>query len=158
MHHRRKGGQGGSSEATLYPDRVQARWCGGHAGMLQPDLVRRRRRNLVIVRATGIALLRRCLVARSWGEPQLPCAPDGGGAIARTELGIDIADVGADRVDRNVELARDLGSRQICRQIPQYAQLAWAQVLRWRQELSLGARRRCASQHVGDVGEESAVS
>src|SRR5947209_6166173 len=66
-----------------------------------------------------------------------------------------------DRVDRDVELARDLGSGQICRQIPQHAQLAWAQLLRWRHALSLGARcarRGGASQHVGDVGEESAVS
>src|SRR5690348_9979240 len=100
--------------------------------MLEPDLVRRRRRNPVIVRATGI-VLRRCLVACGREEPQLPCAPDGGGAIARTELGVDIADVGVDRVDRNVELARDLGSRQVCRQIPQYAQLAWAQLLSRRQ-------------------------
>src|SRR5207245_7900449 len=43
-------------------------------------------------------------------------------------------------------------------QIPQYAHAAWAQLVRWRQELSRGARRRCTSQRVGDVGEEGAVS
>jgi hypothetical protein len=56
-HHRGKGGEGGSSEPALYPDRVQARRCG-HAVMLQPDLVTRRRQNLVIVRMPVRALLR----------------------------------------------------------------------------------------------------
>ena len=50
-HHRGKGGQGGSPEATPYPDRVQARRCG-HISIVQPDLVIRRRRNLVIVHRT----------------------------------------------------------------------------------------------------------
>ena len=49
-HHRGKGRQGGRSEPALYPDRVQARRCG-HAIIVQPDLVSRRRRNLVIVRS-----------------------------------------------------------------------------------------------------------
>ena len=48
--HRGKRGQGGGSEPPLYPDRVQARRCG-HLIILQPDLVSRRRRNLVIARA-----------------------------------------------------------------------------------------------------------
>ena len=48
-------------------------------------------------------------------QPQLPCARDGRGAIARAELGIDAADVGVDRVDGDVELARDLRPRQVCR-------------------------------------------
>jgi hypothetical protein len=61
-HHRGKGGQGGGSKPTPYPDRVQARKCG-HASILHPDLVSWRRRNLVIVRATELALVRRCLVA-----------------------------------------------------------------------------------------------
>jgi hypothetical protein len=56
-HHRGKGREGGSSEPALYPDRVQARRCG-HAVMLQPDLVSRRRQNLVIVRMPVRALLR----------------------------------------------------------------------------------------------------
>jgi len=46
-HHGGKGGEGGCSESALYPDRVQA-WRCGHALSLQPDLVSRRRRNLVI--------------------------------------------------------------------------------------------------------------
>jgi len=54
-HHRRKGGQGGSSELTFYPDRVPARPCG-HVISLQLDLVSRRRQDLVIVRATWLAL------------------------------------------------------------------------------------------------------
>jgi hypothetical protein len=55
--HRGKGGEGGSSEPALDADRVQARRCG-HSVMLQPDLVSRRRRNLVIVRMPVLALLR----------------------------------------------------------------------------------------------------
>jgi hypothetical protein len=62
-HHRGEGGKGGRSEPALYPDRVQARHCG-HTVILRLDLVSRRRRNLVIVRATGLALLRRCSGAR----------------------------------------------------------------------------------------------
>jgi hypothetical protein len=58
-HHRGKGGQAGSSEPAPYPDRVQA-WRCGHAIILQPDLVSRLRRNLVIVRMPVLALSRRC--------------------------------------------------------------------------------------------------
>jgi hypothetical protein len=58
-HHRGKRRQGGRSEPAPYPDRVQARQSG-HAIILQPDLVSRRRRNLVIVRTPVLALLRRC--------------------------------------------------------------------------------------------------
>ena len=61
-HHRGKGGQGGSSEPTPYPDGVQV-GQRGHATIVQPDLVSRRRRNPVIVRATGLALFRRYLAA-----------------------------------------------------------------------------------------------
>ena len=45
----REGGQRGSSEPSPYPDRVQARRCS-HAKIVQPDLVSRPRRNLVIAR------------------------------------------------------------------------------------------------------------
>jgi len=55
-HHRGKGRQGSSSELTFYPDRVQARRCG-HVVILEPDLVSRRRQDLVIVPATCLALL-----------------------------------------------------------------------------------------------------
>jgi hypothetical protein len=57
-HHRGKGRQGGRSEPAPYTDRVQARQCG-HAAILPLDLVSRRRRNQVIVRAPVLALLRR---------------------------------------------------------------------------------------------------
>lgn len=56
-HHHGKSGQGGSPEPALYPDGVEARRCDGHGNMLQPDLVRGRRRNLVIVHAMVIAPL-----------------------------------------------------------------------------------------------------
>src|SRR4051812_30123535 len=45
--HRREGGEGGSPEPTLDPDRVQARRCG-HVSIVPPYLVTRRRRNPVI--------------------------------------------------------------------------------------------------------------
>jgi hypothetical protein len=48
-HHGGEGGQSSSSEPTPYPDRVPAGRCN-HAAIVQPELVRRRRRNLVIVR------------------------------------------------------------------------------------------------------------
>jgi hypothetical protein len=53
--HRGEGGQSGSSEPTPYPDRVQARRCG-HAVIVRPDLVSRRRRNLVIAHADARAI------------------------------------------------------------------------------------------------------
>jgi hypothetical protein len=112
--HRGKGGQSGSSELTSYPDGVQARRCG-HVISLQPDLVSLRRQDLVIVRPTWLALLWGCFVTPGRKEPQLACALNGARAIARAELGVDLADVRVDRVDGHVELSRDLGPRQICR-------------------------------------------
>lgn len=119
-HHRGKGRQGGCSEPAPYPDRVQA-WRCGHAIILQPDRVSRRHRNLVIVRTPVLALFRRCSGAPGCEEPQFPGALNGGRAIARTELGIDVADVRVDGVDGDVELSRDLGPRQVRRQISQDA-------------------------------------
>jgi hypothetical protein len=52
-HHRGKSRQSGSSEPAPYPDRVQARRCG-HAIIVQPDLVSRRRQNLVIVQERAV--------------------------------------------------------------------------------------------------------
>ena len=54
-HHRGEGGQSGSSEPALYPYPVQARRCS-HAIIVQPDLVSRRRRNLVIAHAGARAI------------------------------------------------------------------------------------------------------
>ena len=54
-HHRGEGGQSGSSESTPDPDRVQARRCG-HAVIVRPDPVSRRRRNLVISQAGARAI------------------------------------------------------------------------------------------------------
>src|SRR5918996_2267770 len=55
--HRRKRREGRSSEPALDPDRVQAPWRG-HASILRPDPVSRRRRDPVIVRAIATALAR----------------------------------------------------------------------------------------------------
>jgi hypothetical protein len=49
--HGGKGGKGGGSETTLDPERVQAR---RHAIILPPNLVSRRRRNLVIVETLAL--------------------------------------------------------------------------------------------------------
>ena len=57
--HRWEGGESGSSEPARYPDRVQARRCG-HAIIVQPALVSRQRRNLVIVRRPLLALSQGC--------------------------------------------------------------------------------------------------
>jgi hypothetical protein len=52
MRHRRESRQGGGSEPTLDPDRVQAR-PGGHALILPPDPVSGLRRNPVIAPCTS---------------------------------------------------------------------------------------------------------
>ena len=63
-----------------------------------------------------------------------------GRATARIELGVDVADVGVDRVDGDVERKRDLGSCEVRRQVAQDAKLAWAEFLRLRQGAAVGAR------------------
>jgi hypothetical protein len=47
-HHRGKGGQGGSSEPSLYPNRVPAR-RSGHLAIMYPDPVSRLRPDQMIV-------------------------------------------------------------------------------------------------------------
>ena len=69
----------------------------------------------------------------------MPCALNGGRPIAHTELGVDAPDVRVDRVDRDVELSRDLRPRQVCRQISQYAEFARAELLGLRQPRSFSA-------------------
>ena len=69
-HHGGEGGQSGSSESTPDPDRVQARRCG-HAVIVRPDPVSRRRRNLVIFTSWRTGYLRdggasRFDSSRSW--------------------------------------------------------------------------------------------
>src|SRR5690242_10726009 len=52
-------------------------------------------------------------------EPQLAGTSDRRGAICDTELGVDAADMRADRVRRDGQLAGDLGPGQVRRQISQ---------------------------------------
>ena len=99
--------------------------------MLQPDLVSRRRRNPVIVQERP--------VERSRSSRAL----NGGRAITRPELRVNVADVRIDRVDGDVELPRDVGPRQVRRQISQHAQLAGTELHELRSALSVRARRRC---------------
>ena len=63
------------------PDRVRARRCG-HAIILQPDLMSRRRRNPVIVRTPVLAPLRRCSGAPGRG-PSCSCSCSAGGGALR---------------------------------------------------------------------------
>ena len=53
-------------------------------------------------------------------------ARDGVGSPVRAELGVQVAHMGADGVDRDVQLAGDLRPREIGRQVAQHAQLALA--------------------------------
>lgn len=66
---------------------------------------------------------------------------------------MDAPNVGVDRIGGDVELARDLGPRQIRREISQHAEFARAERLGLREVLSIGARGRFASQKVADLGD-----
>src|SRR5580692_4365472 len=72
------------------------------------------------------------LTAGGCEEPQLAGTPDRRGAIYDTELGVDAADVRADRVRRDGQLAGDLRPGQVRRKIPQYPELARAELFRRR--------------------------
>jgi hypothetical membrane protein len=65
-------------------------------------------------------------------QPQFPGAPHGRGPVTDTELGVDAADMRADGVRRDGQLAGDLGPGQVGRQVPQHPQLARAELLRRR--------------------------
>ena len=65
--------------------------------------------------------------------------------------------MGVDRVDGYVELLRDLGPRQVCREISQHAEFARAEFLRLRQPVPIDAGERFASQQVNDVSEKGAM-
>src|ERR1700732_1916191 len=58
------------------------------------------------------------LAADGCEEPQLAGTSDRSGAICDTELGVDAADVRADRVRRYGHLAGDFRPRQVRRKIP----------------------------------------
>jgi hypothetical protein len=55
---------------------------------------------------------------------------DGSRPVTRTELGIEVADVSVDRVDRDVEILRDFCPRQVCKKKSQDAQFAGGELLR----------------------------
>ena len=138
-HHRGEGGQSSRSEPTPYPDRVQTR-RRGHTVIVLPDLVNRRRRNPVIGHADPW-LFRRCWRRPVCQEPQLAGALNGSRPVARTEFGIEVADVSVDRVDRDVQIMRDFCPRQVCRKKSQDAQLAGGELTRAGKRLAVGARR-----------------
>src|ERR1700716_2145383 len=65
--------------------------------------------------------------------------------------------MGVDRVDGHIERSRDLGPREVRRQESQHPQLAWAELLGWRETPAVENWRRCASQEVNDIGHQGAV-
>src|SRR5580700_4092676 len=68
------------------------------------------------------------LTADGCEKPQLAGTSDRRGAICDTELGVDAADLRADRVRRDGQLAGDLGPGQVRGKIPQYPELARAEL------------------------------
>ena len=68
------------------------------------------------------------LAADGCEEPQLAGTSDRRGAIRDTELGVDAADMRADRVRRDGQLAGDLGPGQVRGEVPQYPELAGAEL------------------------------
>jgi hypothetical protein len=92
-----------------------------------------------------------CAIGRQ--QLQFPCALHRRGPVTDLELGVDAADVRADGVRRDGQLARDLKPGQIRREIPQHPQLARAELFRVRWGGLLLGRRGRAAQDVEDVGE-----
>src|SRR5512132_1283903 len=68
----------------------------------------------------------------------------GRGAVTGLELGVDVADVGVDGVDRDRQFAGDLGSGEVGRQVAQHPELAWAELLGWRRRGLVVGWQGCA--------------
>src|SRR5271165_5073747 len=94
------------------------------------------------------------LTADGCEEPELAGTTDRRGAIGGTELGVDAADVRADRVRRDRQLAGDLRPGQVRRKIPQYPELARAELFRQRRCGLVFGRQGRAVHEVEDVGEQ----
>ena len=82
---------------------------------------------------------------------------DGLVAAVRTELGVQVAHVGLDRVRRDVQFGRDLRHGQIRGQVAQHAEFAVAQ--RLEQPLRPGGRRRghSSGEQAADLHEQRGV-
>src|SRR6516164_2811564 len=63
-----------------------------------------------------------------------------------------------DGIDRDGQFAGDLRPGKVRRQIPQYSELAWAELLRLRRCGLVSGRQRRAVYDVQDVGKERGVS
>jgi glyoxylase-like metal-dependent hydrolase (beta-lactamase superfamily II) len=74
-------------------------------------------------------------------QPQVPGAPHGRGPVTDLELGVDAADLRVDGIRRDGQLAGDLRPGQVGRQVPQYPELARAELLRRRQRGLFSGRR-----------------
>src|SRR5580658_273291 len=74
-------------------------------------------------------------------QPQLPGALHSRGPVPDLELGIDAADVRADRVHRDGQLAGDLRPGQVRREISQHPELSWAELLDIQRRRLISGRR-----------------
>jgi glyoxylase-like metal-dependent hydrolase (beta-lactamase superfamily II) len=74
-------------------------------------------------------------------QPQVPGAPHGRGPVTDLELGVNAADLRVDGIRRDGQLTGDLRPGQVGRQIPQYPELARAELLRRRQRGLFSGRR-----------------
>src|ERR1700761_6967695 len=87
-------------------------------------------RAMVVILPPPAALTRRAQRPRALvDQPQLPGALHGRGPVTDLKLGVDAADMRADRVRRDGQLAGDLGPGQVGGQIAQHPQLARAELL-----------------------------
>jgi hypothetical protein len=153
---RGKGREGGWSEPAFDPDGVQAGRFN-HALILPPHVVSLRRRNLVIVRPWGLALLPQPVRASGREQSQLARTFHSGGAITHVKLVVEVAHMRIYRVHGHEELPGDLAPRHIRRHVAQHAQLGRAELYRRRWGLPTGPRGRRSFQHVDDVGQKGAV-
>ena len=79
-------------------------------------------------------------------------------AAVDAELGVQVARVGADGVDREEQLTGDLGSRELGRQVAQDADLALAERLAQAPSCARPGRGLPAGQQVQDLGDRDGVS
>ncbi len=119
---RRENRQDQGAELPVDPDRVP-RGCRVHEAMVRGGRVNRHHRDPV---TTGLT--------RAADRQQLhfPRALHGRGAVTGLKLGVDVPDMGVDRVHRHRQLAGDLGPGQVRREVAQDPQLGGAELFRLR--------------------------
>src|ERR1700745_3582639 len=81
----------------------------------------------------------------------------GFGSPVDAELGVDVAHVGLDGAEREVELPADLGRGEVAWQVSEHTQLAFAQVLAQLRPLAGRSSQWRAIEHVEDVRDQRRV-